>query len=68
MYVCLCNAFNQRGVRQALVLGVRTVSDVYRFLGHHPQCGKCAPEIVAMLKEYREREAAAGPPSAVAAD
>lgn len=53
MYVCLCNALNERKVREAIP-GCATVAEVYRALGTTPACGKCAPVIADLLKSERK--------------
>ena len=45
MYICNCNAINQRQIKAAIDAGAVCYRDV---LGHHgcvPQCGKCQTEI-----------------------
>ncbi len=61
MIVCVCNVFNDRQVRAAIRGGAQTVSQVYQRLGYRPRCGKCVPEIVALLKEHRAELARAAP-------
>src|SRR3546814_470602 len=51
MYVCLCNGFTDRAVREALAGGAGSVAHVYRQLGCQPQCGKCGIHIRGMLRE-----------------
>ncbi|WP_207461542.1 (2Fe-2S)-binding protein [Azospirillum sp. SYSU D00513] len=66
MYVCICNALNERRVRQAIRQHrPATVHDVYAACGVTPQCGKCAPTIRDILEEER---AAALPALALAAE
>ena len=45
MYICNCNAINQRQIQDAIDAGAVCYKDV---LGHHgcvPQCGKCQTEV-----------------------
>lgn len=52
MYVCICNALNERSVREAVRRHRPSrVSDVYRCLGVTPICGKCAGRIRDLLVE-----------------
>lgn len=51
MYVCLCNAFTDKQVKQVLIGGARSPAEVYRRLGCAPQCGKCVPCVRQMVKE-----------------
>jgi bacterioferritin-associated ferredoxin len=58
MYVCICNALTQRQVREAIENRPRDVAAVYRYHDCQPQCGRCVPEVRAMLKDARETKAA----------
>lgn len=51
MYVCLCNAITDRDLRQHLTTGIDSVSMLYRACGRKPQCGKCVPLVLQMLRE-----------------
>ncbi|WP_343560040.1 (2Fe-2S)-binding protein [Kiloniella sp. b19] len=51
MYVCICNAFNQRDVRTAYDNGARTVGSVYKAMNCKPQCGKCKCDIRSVLEK-----------------
>lgn len=54
MYVCLCNALTDRDVRQHIGGAACSVSMVYRACGCAPQCGKCVPFVLQMLREHGE--------------
>lgn len=49
MFVCLCNGFTERQVRECLEDGARSVAGVYRCLGK-PQCGKCIGHVREMVE------------------
>ena len=49
MFVCLCNGFTERQVRECLDGGTRSVAGVYRCLGK-PQCGKCIGHVREMVE------------------
>lgn len=49
MFVCLCNGFTERQVRECLQDGARSVAGVYRCLGK-PQCGKCIGHVREMVE------------------
>ncbi len=49
MFVCLCNGFTERQVRQCLNDGAKSVAGVYRCLGR-AQCGKCICHVREMVK------------------
>ncbi len=53
MITCLCKAMRDGDVRRALHAGVTTVSGVYRHYGHTPQCGKCVPYVLRILREHQ---------------
>jgi bacterioferritin-associated ferredoxin len=57
MYVCLCNALTDRDVRAKTADGTRSVAMVYRACGCQPQCGKCVPAVLQMLREGGETSA-----------
>lgn len=54
MYVCICNAVNERTVRDAIGRGCRTVGEVYRGCGVRPQCGKCGTDIARYIQQRRD--------------
>ena len=49
MYVCSCNAFTDKAVRQAIEAGCKTPAQVYKHLGVKPQCAICAHTIKDMI-------------------
>jgi bacterioferritin-associated ferredoxin len=49
MYVCICNALNDRKVSSALAGGAASVSDVFRHHGCAPRCGSCVNHIRAQV-------------------
>lgn len=62
MFVCLCNGFTERQVRQCLDDGVKSVSGVYRCLGQ-PQCGKCICHVRDMVNHARNQTKPAPTPA-----
>ena len=54
MYVCLCHAISDGAVRACCQDEADTVADVYRALGVRPQCGKCVPMVVEIMREALE--------------
>lgn len=50
MIVCICSAFNEKKVHQAIEAGARTTASVFRHLGHSVQCGKCVPTVRDMVR------------------
>ncbi|GAB4525351.1 MAG: (2Fe-2S)-binding protein [Amphiplicatus sp.] len=57
MYVCICNALNDKELADAARAEARSVADVFRRCGRRPQCGKCLPDIAQMIEEARRVEA-----------
>lgn len=51
MFVCLCNGFTERQVRECLGEGAQSVAGVYRCLGK-PQCGKCIGHVRQMVDAH----------------
>ncbi|MCA9672148.1 MAG: (2Fe-2S)-binding protein [Myxococcales bacterium] len=64
MYVCLCNGFTDKDVRECANRGADRVSQVYRSLGHRPRCCKCVKTIRETLDEHREQREAQCPADA----
>ncbi|MGE0153945.1 MAG: bacterioferritin-associated ferredoxin [Reyranellaceae bacterium] len=52
MFVCLCNGFTERQVRECLRADAQSVAGVYRCLGK-PQCGKCIGHVREMVETAR---------------
>lgn len=55
MIVCVCNAKNERAVREALdcVPNVATPAGLHRAMGCKPQCGRCLPTLAEMIGDHR---------------
>lgn len=51
MYVCICNALNERKVKEAIASCPGSVSRIYKHHGCAPQCGKCVPALRDMVRE-----------------
>lgn len=50
MYVCLCNGYTDRQVRDtARTCG--TVSEIFRCLGAMPRCGKCVGMVARLYRD-----------------
>lgn len=50
MYVCICNALNEKKVNQALDNGASTPAGIFRHHEAQVQCGKCVPMMRDMAK------------------
>lgn len=51
MYICLCQAVTDEEIRGAVREGARCVKTLEIGLGVSTQCGKCKPEVKAILKQ-----------------
>ncbi len=49
MYICVCNALNERAVGEAKAAGAIRVSQVFAYFGVAPQCGRCFEAMQAIL-------------------
>ncbi|MGY6217695.1 (2Fe-2S)-binding protein [Methylolobus aquaticus] len=49
MYVCICKAVTETQIREAVREGLCTHRDVSRCLRVGTVCGKCAPDVRALL-------------------
>lgn len=59
MYVCLCNGFTDRQVKQVVEDGAATVSSVFKEIGCAPCCGRCVPTVRQMVNGACTEELAA---------
>ncbi|MCK8786302.1 (2Fe-2S)-binding protein [Roseomonas sp. NAR14] len=50
MYVCLCNALNERRLWQAIGDGAVRPGEVYALCGCRAQCGRCTAAILDLLR------------------
>ncbi len=54
MYVCICNAVNDRQLKQALDEGVVSIRALRRHFGFESCCGKCTSCMRSLINEYRK--------------
>ncbi|CAN5194968.1 hypothetical protein BH11PSE11_BH11PSE11_25590 [soil metagenome] len=59
MIVCICNNISEREVRQAVDLGVTSMSELSDGLGVATCCGKCRECATQYLSECVDRKAGA---------
>lgn len=50
--VCLCNFVDEREIISALKKGASSTADIQKYTLAGTSCGKCLPEIDAMVKEF----------------
>jgi bacterioferritin-associated ferredoxin len=54
MIVCVCNNISDREIRQAVDLGLSSMSDLYKELGVGTCCGKCVSYAREVMNEHLE--------------
>lgn len=58
MFICICNAINDRTVREIVATGAGTSPNaIHRAAGCKPQCGRCLPEMAEMISEHQTASA-----------
>ncbi len=62
MYVCICNAVNEKAVLAAIAEGAMSVQDLQVATGLATDCGKCAVEATRMLHLYANGDSATASP------
>jgi bacterioferritin-associated ferredoxin len=63
--VCLCKAVTDREIRNAAMEGTRTLHGLRKQLGCSSQCGKCRPQVRAILDEVVSEQCALAIPALV---
>lgn len=55
MFVCVCNAINDRTVSEVLARSpqIGTPAALHRACGSKPQCGRCLPSMAEMIEDAR---------------
>lgn len=61
MYICICNALNERSVKSAAANGASDVGKVFKSHGCRPQCGRCLTHMRSVLQTSRTTPEKAGP-------
>ena len=51
MYVCICNAVNEKAIRQAVADGINTWKELCKTLHVATQCGTCAIDAKAFFEQ-----------------
>lgn len=57
VYVCICNGFTERDVRELIQSGPCSAAKIYRALGGPPRCGKCVRQVRELAREDRDTHA-----------
>ncbi|MGD2117353.1 MAG: (2Fe-2S)-binding protein [Chromatiales bacterium] len=53
MYICVCNAVNEKQLQQAISLGNSSIRELRRHLGFESCCGKCTACMRDMLQTHQ---------------
>jgi bacterioferritin-associated ferredoxin len=53
MYVCICNGFTDRDIRQAAEAGCRSLAELTMRTGTGACCGSCTETAAQLLEEVR---------------
>jgi bacterioferritin-associated ferredoxin len=63
MYVCVCNAYRESHLYEAIEesgeTGALTVEQIYTRLGGGPRCGRCVMQVKDLINAAREKHAPA---------
>jgi bacterioferritin-associated ferredoxin len=51
VYVCICNGYRERELRDVVLQGARNVKEAYRALGNDPCCGCCVEDAQSLIEE-----------------
>ncbi|MBD1391351.1 (2Fe-2S)-binding protein [Neiella sp. HB171785] len=51
MYVCLCHGITDKDIREAVAGGATRMSEIKRTLKASTQCGSCAMQTAAVLRD-----------------
>ncbi len=53
LYVCVCNGYSDRDIRDVARTGVSCARAAYQSLGAGPRCGKCLEFAQALIDEQQ---------------
>ncbi len=53
MYICICNAVTDKDIRKAAKAGLTSLSALQEEMGVAINCGSCADDAAAILRESR---------------
>lgn len=55
MYVCICNAVNEKAIHQAVSDGAKSVRDIRKCLNVGSQCGQCVRHAHKVIEEAKSQ-------------
>ncbi len=56
MYVCICNRYRERDIRDLAAGGAKSPEEAYSVLGGGPRCGRCLPLARQVMDEAAASE------------
>jgi bacterioferritin-associated ferredoxin len=54
VYICICNAIKEADLRSEAKIASGTAEELYRRLGHEPQCRQCLDEADRIVLGVRD--------------
>jgi bacterioferritin-associated ferredoxin len=54
VYICICNAIKEADLRAEAKIAQGCAEDLYRRLGHEPQCRQCLEDAERIVLEVRD--------------
>lgn len=54
--VCICNLVTEGEIKKVLAKGAECTADVQKATGAGTSCGRCLPEIDALVKEHNQNK------------
>lgn len=54
--VCMCNFIDEKEILSLLKKGAQTTADIQRLTRGGTSCGRCLPEIDAIVEEYNKKK------------
>ena len=55
MYVCLCHGVTDRAIRNEVARGACTPEEIAACTGAGTKCGRCRPEVAALVEDEAPR-------------
>ncbi|MCK3683035.1 (2Fe-2S)-binding protein [Maribellus sp. YY47] len=54
--VCICNLIEESEIKSVLAKGAETTSHIQKFTRAGTSCGRCLPEIDAIVEEHQKKK------------
>ena len=62
MYVCICNGYRDKDIREVARSGVQCAREAYETLGAGPRCGKCLEFAQTLIDDLHDAARAESTP------